>query len=219
MAQTVVCGAPNCRPGMATVYAPVGRKAIHGVESDGMLASGAELGINRTTPASSKSRARPAIDARLRARQHHRDRQQVHHPPPGPVGPRWHGARGRGDLGSSKLRDPVETVLLPRPPAAIGVRSKIWTSARDTARWCSTTLPCSRRRRGSNTGSRAIGLNPINNIVDMTNYMMAELAQPMHAFDADKLLHGDTIFIRPRASGERIRGLNDEEYTLGAATW
>ena len=42
----------------------------------------------------------------------------------------------------------------------------------------------------------AIGLNPINNIVDMTNYVMAELAQPMHAFDAD-LLQGGTIFVRP----------------------
>src|SRR5437762_5751242 len=45
--KTVVCGAPNCRPGLLTVYAPIGKKVIQGVESDGMLASGAELGMNR----------------------------------------------------------------------------------------------------------------------------------------------------------------------------
>src|SRR5208282_3057373 len=45
--RTVVCGAPNCRAGMKAVWASIGRKTIHGVESDGMLASGAELGINR----------------------------------------------------------------------------------------------------------------------------------------------------------------------------
>src|ERR1051325_10826998 len=45
--RTVVCGAPNCRVGMITAYAPIGKKVINGVESDGMLASGAELGINK----------------------------------------------------------------------------------------------------------------------------------------------------------------------------
>src|SRR5262249_20263415 len=59
----------------------------------------------------------------------------------------------------------------------------------------------------------AIGLNPINNIVDMTNYVMAELSQPMHAFDAD-LLDGDTIIVRTAKAGEHFRALNDEEYTL-----
>ena len=48
----------------------------------------------------------------------------------------------------------------------------------------------------------SIGLNAINNIVDVTNFVMAELAQPMHAFDADKL-HGDTIFVRSAKPGER----------------
>ncbi len=39
--KTVVCGAPNCRPGLRTVYVvPLGKKTIEGVESDGMLASG-----------------------------------------------------------------------------------------------------------------------------------------------------------------------------------
>ena len=42
----VVCGAPNCRPGMLTAYLPLAPKAIDGVESDGMLASALELGIS-----------------------------------------------------------------------------------------------------------------------------------------------------------------------------
>ena len=45
--KTVVCGAPNCRPGLITAYEPVAKITIQGVESDGMLASGAELEINR----------------------------------------------------------------------------------------------------------------------------------------------------------------------------
>src|SRR5271170_2035831 len=45
--KTVVCGAPNCRPGLRTVYVPLGKKTIEGVESDGVLASASELGINR----------------------------------------------------------------------------------------------------------------------------------------------------------------------------
>jgi phenylalanyl-tRNA synthetase beta chain len=56
-------------------------------------------------------------------------------------------------------------------------------------------------------------LNPINNIVDLTNFIMAELAQPMHAFDREKL-SGDTIVARPAREGERILALNEEEYVL-----
>jgi len=45
--KTLVCGAPNCRPGLLTAYWPLGVKKIAGVESDGMLCAGDELGINR----------------------------------------------------------------------------------------------------------------------------------------------------------------------------
>ena len=45
--KTVVCGAPNCKPGLNTVYVPLAKKIVTGVESDGMLASGQELGLNR----------------------------------------------------------------------------------------------------------------------------------------------------------------------------
>ena len=59
----------------------------------------------------------------------------------------------------------------------------------------------------------AIGLNAINNIVDVTNFVMSELAQPMHAFDADKL-SGETIFVRNARAGDQIVALNDEKYNL-----
>src|SRR5579862_6517261 len=59
----------------------------------------------------------------------------------------------------------------------------------------------------------AVGLNPINNIVDVTNYVLAELAQPMHAFDAAKL-QGDEIIVRLARAGETIKALNEEDYTL-----
>jgi phenylalanyl-tRNA synthetase beta chain len=59
----------------------------------------------------------------------------------------------------------------------------------------------------------SIGLNPINNIVDVTNWVMAELAQPMHAFDLDKIT-GDTIVVRTAGEGELCEALNGVTYTL-----
>ena len=59
----------------------------------------------------------------------------------------------------------------------------------------------------------AVGLNPINNIVDVTNYVLAEIAQPMHAFDAAKL-KGHEILVRTARAGETIKALNDESYAL-----
>ena len=47
----------------------------------------------------------------------------------------------------------------------------------------------------------------------MTNYVLAEIAQPMHAFDADKL-QGDEIIVRSARAGETIKALNDESYAL-----
>lgn len=49
---------------------------------------------------------------------------------------------------------------------------------------------------------RSMGLNPINNIVDLTNFVMFEYNQPMHAFDLDKL-SGNTIYVREAKRGRR----------------
>ena len=59
----------------------------------------------------------------------------------------------------------------------------------------------------------AIGQNSINNVVDVTNYVMFELGQPMHAFDLDKLAEHRIVVRRARA-GEKIRTLDGAERTL-----
>ena len=59
----------------------------------------------------------------------------------------------------------------------------------------------------------AIGLRPINNIVDITNFVLMEMGQPLHAFDLAKLDGG--IIVRQARDGEKFLALDGEEYTLG----
>ena len=60
-----------------------------------------------------------------------------------------------------------------------------------------------------------IGLRPINNIVDITNYIMMAYGQPMHCFDAD-MVTGRKIVVRTQPEGTKFVTLDGEEHTLGA---
>jgi len=208
--KTVVCGAPNCEVGVCTVYLPVGVKTIEGIESDGMLASAAELGISRDHAGIAE------LNSSFTLRPDHIievDNKSLTHRPD-----LWghHGmAREVAAIVGGKLRDPVRgdlpsgdgairvTVddydLCPRYSALVFENNTI----RPSPLWLQYRL-------------EAIGLNPISNIVDVTNFVMAELAQPMHAFDADKLRGGE-IIVRPARVGERFAALNGENYDLGPA--
>jgi phenylalanyl-tRNA synthetase beta chain len=60
---------------------------------------------------------------------------------------------------------------------------------------------------------RQAGMRPISLLVDLTNYVMLELGQPLHAFDRDKL-RGGRIVVRNSRPGERLTTLNGEEHEL-----
>lgn len=59
----------------------------------------------------------------------------------------------------------------------------------------------------------AVGLRPINNVVDATNYILHETGQPLHAFDVAKI-RGSAILVRSAADGERIVTLDEKERVL-----
>ena len=61
---------------------------------------------------------------------------------------------------------------------------------------------------------KVIGLRPINNIVDITNYVMMAYGQPMHCFDAD-MVKGHKIVVRTQPEGTKFVTLDGEEHTLG----
>jgi phenylalanyl-tRNA synthetase beta chain len=206
--RTVVCGAPNCRAGMTTVYVPLGKKTIDGVESDGMLASGAELGINRDHSGILE------FEGSLNLKRDYIieiDNKSLTHRPDlwGHLGM----AREVAAIAEKSLRDPVKMELLPAGEPQIKVAIENFDLCPRYSALVFENVTVKPSPPWLQYRLEAIGLNPINNIVDFTNLIMSELGQPTHAFDRD-LLSGDTIFIRPAREKEKIVALNEESYEL-----
>ena len=225
----VVCGAPNARAGIKSVFsAPgtyipgknitIGKGVIRGVESSGMLCSAAELDL---------STDHDGI---------------IELPTDAPVGvpyTEW-----------AKLSDPViEINLTPNRPDATGVYGIARDLAaagigklRDTAiaqirgqGACPVALTLDfvgedrslcpafalRLVRGVKNGSspewmqkrlKAIGLRPINALVDMTNYVTFDRGRPLHVFDAAKVT--GHLVVRRAIEGESLLALDGKTYAL-----
>ncbi len=223
---TVVCGAPNVRPGLKTVYAPVGTTLpngltlkpakIRGVESLGMLCAPDELGLSSDhsglleldtsavpgTPASAVLGA-PEVVFELEVTPNRPDCLGI-------LGI----ARELAALTGRPLRLPKWQ--LPSPPPG-GPRPEVriqdpLACPRYTARFLGGAQvgpsPDWMQRR-----LRLCGIRPINNLVDITNYVLLETGQPLHAFDRTRL-RGDTLHIRSASPGETLNTLDGQTRPL-----
>ena len=205
--KTVACGAPNCRAGLNTIYVPLGLKKVSGIDSDGMLASPAELGINGDHDGiiEFEGELHLSPDSIIEI-----DNKSLTHRPD--LWGHYGMARELAAILNKPLVDPVSIELLPTgDPVQPVVIEDLQLCPRYSAQvfgnikvqaspwWLQYRL-------------QSIGLNTINNIVDVTNWILAELPQPTHAFDADKLT--GKILVRRAKAGESIAALNGETYKL-----
>jgi len=210
----VICGAPNCRAGMLTAYWPLGRKTVRGVESDGMLASATELGISRdgdgileftgVEPGAPLAGLRPDAIVEI-------DNKSLTHRPD--LWGHYGMAREVSAITGRPLKDPVDLGQIPDGPGSIKVDIRDFALCPRYSCLVFENVTVGPSPLWLQYRLESVGLNPINNIVDVTNWVMAELAQPMHAFDLEKI-QGDTIFVRAAGDGERCEALNGSTFTL-----
>src|SRR2546426_5193487 len=223
----VVCGAPNTKVGARAAFAPPGAvlaggrriatAKIHGAESQGMLCSERELGIGEEHEAGILllDGARPGADliAALGLDDHVLEVEITPNRPDclSVVGI----ARELAALTGARFRLP--TIALKESGEAARTLARVRIEAPDlchrfTARVINgvTVGPSPGWLRAR---LRAVGLRPISNIVDATNYVLWELGQPLHAYDYETVADG-TIVVRRAGAGERFTTLDGQERTL-----
>lgn len=221
--RTVVCGAANCREGVVTAYVPadtllgdkrIEKAMVHGVESDGMLASAMELGINGDHEGIVELNSVPGAPVLEPDFIIEIDNKSLTHRPD-----LWghHGmAREVAAIVGLPLIDPADmSQLQGSSGAAVNVDVADFSLCQRYSALVVENVTVRPSPLWLQARLKSLGMNPINNVVDVTNYVAAELAQPMHAFDRDRL-EGDTILVRSARDGERMEALNHETYQLEA---
>jgi len=223
----VVCGAPNARAGLVAPLATIGAtlpngvtiKAarLRGVESQGMLCSAKELGVDTDASGLMELPGDAPAGTSLAAYFGLPDASiEVELTP------------NRGDcLGMSGLADEVAAEFGTRakpfvtaPVAAMisAVREIRLEAGADCPRYLGRAV------RGIDMAARtpiwmaqrlrAAGIKPINAVVDVTNYVMLETGQPMHAFDEARL--DGAIVVRRARDGEALKLLDESDARLDA---
>lgn len=234
----IVCGGSNLAPGMKVVVALPGAKVkwhgqddlcelapaeIRGVKSEGMICGANEIGLDGAFPHAEKEIM---------------DMSWCKAKPGTPLAKALDLEDTVFDIEVTTNRpDAFSMVGLAREAAAIIGGKFLWKEAvLPSMAKGSAALPLSVKNHATKLCTRyqavvmtdvtvgpspwwmknrllMAGLRPINNVVDIANYVMLELGQPMHAFDYDAL-EGKAIEVRAAKAGETILALDGKEYVL-----
>lgn len=228
--KTVVCGAPNVQTGQVVPFAPVGSRldgkrviesvSIRGIRSEGMICSERELGLSddhqgilvldkeRYTPGTlfeNNSMLRDTVfdlivtPNRPDALSHFGISREI-----GvmvgrtPVFPKIQLNETGAPIDQLIQVDIHDTEKCPH----YSVRQVNHVHIGPSPKWLVNRL-------------EAVGMRSINNIVDITNFVMLETGQPLHAFDAD-LIAGKRILVRCASEGEPFVTLDDQKHLLSS---
>jgi phenylalanyl-tRNA synthetase beta chain len=220
----IVCGAPNARAGLTTIYAPIGAyvpgsgvtleaRPVRGVVSNGMLCSAKEL---ETAEESDGIVELPDSLAVGVSAAEAFGLEAVIDFEVTPNRPDWLGvvgiARDLAAAGLGKLKDPSVAPVPGKFPTALEIRVDGDACPQFAGRlirgvtngpspaWLQTKLI-------------AIGLRPISALVDITNLMSYDRCRPLHVYDAAKL-SGGIIEARLGRAGERLEALDGKTYEI-----
>ena len=226
----IVCGAPNARTGLKVIVALDGavlpektikKGMIRGQESNGMLCSIAELGLEHKflKPEDSEGIAELGEDAEIGG-----DPIKYLQMDDGVID--FELTANRGDLLSILGMAYEVGAIYDKKVKDVDLKHK--ESGEDINKTLKTevkTENCSKLlvKKVENVKIEespifiknrliASGIRPINNVVDISNYVMLELGQPLHFYDADKL--GNKLVVRMAEDGEKLTTLDNVERTL-----
>ena len=222
----VVCGAPNAREGLVTIYAPPGAVIpktnfelkivkIRGVESRGMLCSENELNLSSESEgiielknkeknlgkSYFKTNSEKSIDISIT-----------------PNRADCLGIRGIArDLSSAGVGKLIQNKIKKiKQTAKHPIKTLI---AKDKTPGCTAFGSCYIKNITNKESPDwlkkkliALGLKPISAVVDITNYVMFDLNRPLHAYDADKI--NKEIIVRESKDGEEFEALDKKKYKL-----
>lgn len=226
----IVCGAPNARTGLKVIVALDGavlpektikKGMIRGQESNGMLCSIAELGLEHKflKPEDSEGIAELGEDAEIGG-----DPIKYLQMDDGVID--FELTANRGDLLSILGMAYEVGAIYDKKVKDVDLKHKeLGEDINKTFKTEVKTANCSKLlvKKVENVKIEespifiknrliASGIRPINNVVDISNYVMLELGQPLHFYDADKL--GNKLVVRMAEDGEKLTTLDNVERTL-----